>query len=428
MPAAVRDVQDGLTVATDRGGVAIVGVVGAGTMGAGIAQLALEHGHEVVLHDVDEAAIARGRVRVQEGLARRAASLELDGDTIEDWVAGRMAGLRDAHTLDAMGAEAEIIIEAALEDLELKRTIFRALDAAAAPEVILATNTSALSVAAIAASTTRPERVIGLHFFNPAPVMPLVEVVITPTTGPAVVAAAVALVERWGKSAVPCTDTPGFIVNRVNRPYTIAALRVLESGLASIDAIDQALRDAGLPMGPFELMDLVGVDVNLAAANGVWQGLGRPERLRPSPIQERLVADGELGRKTGAGFYAYEGGRRLAARSLPGVPVPADPAASGEVIRDRILLGVVDEAFRALEEAVASRDEIDLAMRLGAAHPIGPFERVRDLGGARPALERLAVVTAALGDDLDPAPLMNREADGETAPGRRGSPRPTIGR
>ncbi|MEA2608369.1 MAG: 3-hydroxybutyryl-CoA dehydrogenase [Chloroflexota bacterium] len=379
-------------------------------MGAGIAQVALEAGHEVVLHDVDEAALERGRAHIRSGLERRAAGLELDGDSIDAWVSGRLAGLRDAHTLDAVGAEAEIVIEAALEDLALKQTIFQALDAAAPPDVMLATNTSALSVSAIASATSHPERVIGLHFFNPVPVMALVEVIVPAGTSKSVVERATALVERWGKTAVRSADVPGFIVNRVNRPYTIRALRLLEAGVASVETIDGALRDAGFPMGPFELIDLVGADVNLAAAIGVWEGAGRPERLRPSPIQERLVADGTLGRKSGAGFYAYDGNRRLGARSVPDAPVAGDRPAPPDVIRDWIVLGVVDEAYRALAEGVASREGIDRALQLGAAHPIGPFERVRTLGGARQARDRHAALALMLGIELDSTALLEREA------------------
>src|SRR4029453_13046937 len=164
----------------------VIGVVGAGTMGAGIAQVALEAGHEVLLNDVDEAAIERGRARVRDGLTRRATKLDLHADTIDDWVEGRVGGLRDGHSLDAIGAGADVVFEAALEDLELKRTIFRTLDAAATSDAILATNTSALSIASIAAATARPGRVVGLHFFNPAPLMALVEIVAHDQSNPAV--------------------------------------------------------------------------------------------------------------------------------------------------------------------------------------------------------------------------------------------------
>jgi 3-hydroxybutyryl-CoA dehydrogenase len=376
LPPAVRELQVDLTMTSDRTAaetVGIVGVVGAGTMGAGIAQLALEAGHEVVLHDVDEAAIERGRSRVRDGLARRAARLDLDEDSIEAWVSGRLARMRDAHNLDAVGAEAEVVIEAALEDLDLKRTIFATLDAAAAPGVILATNTSALSVAAVAQRTRHPERVLGLHFFNPAPVMPLVEVVVPPGAASAVAEQALRLMEAWGKTPVRCADTPGFIVNRVNRPFTIQALRILEAGEATVDDVDEALRGAGFPMGPFELMDLVGLDVNLAAALGVWEPLGRPERLRPSRIQERMVAEGHLGRKTGIGFYRYLDGRRqVVADTRSGMN--AHHLAADE-IRHRILSAIDAEAREAAIQGVATPADIDLAMRAGAGHPVGPFER-----------------------------------------------------
>jgi 3-hydroxybutyryl-CoA dehydrogenase len=355
----------------------IIGIVGAGTMGAGIAQLALEAGHEVVLNDVDEVAIERGRARIRDGLARRAATLDLDADTIDEWVEGRLSGLRDGHSLDAVGAEAGIVIEAALEDLDLKRTVFRALDAASTPDVILATNTSALSVAAIAHATTRPERVLGLHFFNPAPVMRLVEVVSGPATSPAAVRRASALVATWGREPVACADSPGFIVNRVNRPFTLEALAALERGDSGVEAIDDAVRAAGYPMGPFELMDLVGIDVNLAAARGVWDGFGRAERFRPSPIQERLVDAGRLGRKTGAGFYRYEDGARGAVALEDGL---VESGSAAEIVL-RIELAVIAEAWRALDDAIASASDIDTAMRLGAGHPAGPFERTTVLGG-----------------------------------------------
>ena len=364
----------------------LVGIVGAGTMGAGIAQLALEAGHEVVLHDVDEAAIERGRSKIREGLARRAAKLDLDADTIDDWVEGRYDRLRDGHSLDAVGAEADVVIEAALEDLELKRTIFRVLDDAAAPDAILATNTSALSIAAIADATARPERVLGLHFFNPAPVMRLVEVVSGPATSPSVAARAAVLVASWGREPVACVDSPGFIVNRVNRPFTLEALAALERGEAGVEAIDAAVRGAGYPMGPFELMDLVGIDVNLAAARGVWEGFGRAERFRPSPIQERLVEEERLGRKSGHGFYRYGDG----IRGSVDVGVPDAPDTTAPDVAARIELAVIAEAWRALGDGIATERDIDTAMRLGAGHRVGPFQRTQELGGP-------AALVAALG-------------------------------
>jgi 3-hydroxybutyryl-CoA dehydrogenase len=340
----------------------IVGIVGAGTMGAGIAQVALEAGEEVVLHDVDPDAVERARARIADGLGRRAARLDLDADTIDAWVDGRLDRLRTAVTLDAVAAEAELIIESALEDLELKRTVVRTLDAAAIPDAILATNTSALSVAAIAATATRPERVLGLHFFNPAPVLTLVEVVVTALTAPAVADRAEAAIRAWGRTTVRCADSPGFIVNRVNRPFTIEALRALEHDEASEEAIDAAVRAAGFPMGPFELMDLVGIDVNLAAATAIWEALGRPDHLRPSPIQARLVEEGRLGRKTGRGFYDYRDGER--------VPGPVDGDAVP--VLERILAGIEREALAMEMAGLATRPDIDLALRLGAGHPTRP--------------------------------------------------------
>jgi 3-hydroxybutyryl-CoA dehydrogenase len=391
----------------------LIGIVGAGTMGAGIAQVALEHGHEVVIHDVDAAAIDRARSRVRDGLGRRAVRLDLDADSIDAWVDGRLSLLRDAETLDAVAAQADVVIETAREDLELKRTVFRTLDAESArrTDVILATNTSALSVADIAGATARPERVIGLHFFNPAPVMALVEVVSHPAIDPTVVDRAVDLAERWGKTAVRCADSPGFIVNRVNRPFTLEALRILDAGQASIPDIDQAMTATGFPMGPFELMDLVGIDVNLAAATGVWEGLGRPERLRPSPIQERLAEAEQLGRKTGAGFYAYRDGRPEGpGAGFEAAAAGATPTTPDDII-SRIVLSIVNEAHFAAGEGVATVGEIDLALRLGAGHPFGPFEWTASRG-ARAVMDDLLRWADREGPRFAPAASLRASAEG----------------
>jgi 3-hydroxybutyryl-CoA dehydrogenase len=373
-------------------------------MGAGIAQVALEAGHEVVLHDIDEPALARGRDRIADGLARRAAREAEDPAAIDEWVAARLAGLRTSLALEEVGDEADVVIEAALESLPLKETIFRALDAVAPPATVLATNTSSLSIAAVAAAATRPERVVGLHFFNPAPLMKLVEVVAGPATDPGIATAAFDLVSGWGKTAVRSADSPGFIVNRVNRPFTLRALRLLEAGSASVEAVDEAMREAGFRLGPFELMDLTGIDVTFAASGGIWEALGRPDRLRPSPIQERLVAAATFGRKTGSGFYRYEGGKMLGPAAGPGAVGRSMPP---DEIRDRILLPLIDEAFRAAAEGVAAEPDIDVAMRLGAAHPIGPFARVAQMGGPAEIVRRLSQLAR---DDSSFAPSAALEA------------------
>ena len=206
------------------------------------------------------------------------------------------------------------------------------------------------------------------------------EVVAGSATDPEVLDRATALVESWGRTTVRSTDTPGFIVNRVNRPFTIEALRILEEGGAGVEVIDAALRDAGFPLGPFELMDLTGIDVTTAAATAIWEGLGHPDRLRPSKIQAELVAAGHLGRKTGEGFYRYTDGRRGAVADRFAAEAGTLPSAA---IRERILGAIDTEARAAVADGVADPGAIDLALRLGAGHPAGPFERAaRSVSGA----------------------------------------------
>ena len=389
----------------------VVGVIGAGTMGAGIAQLAIESGHPVLLHDVDAEAIERGRTRIRTGLERRAARLELDPDSADEWVAGRLALIADRETVEAVAEGSELVVEAALEDLEAKRSIFRILDRSASDATLLATNTSALSVTEIAGATTLRARVLGLHFFNPAPVMPLVEVVAAPATSEETLGRATAIVTGWGKVPVRCGDAPGFIVNRVNRPFTLEPLAMLATGEGTVDGIDAAVRAAGYPMGPFELMDLIGIDINLAAALGIYERTRRDGdplaiRFRPSPIQERLVAEGRLGRKTGAGFYAYgPDGRPVGAAQNLSVDIVGLERLPDDTIAERITLAIVNEAYRVLGDGVATAADIDLAMRLGASHPAGPFERTQALGGTGALLDALRRY-AAEGPRFDPAPAL----------------------
>jgi 3-hydroxybutyryl-CoA dehydrogenase len=357
-----------------------LGVVGAGTMGAGIAQVALEAGWEVRLLDPLPGATDRARARIHEGLRRRASKHRLTGHDATAWVDDCVGRLSIAGSVQEVTAGTDLVIEAIVEDLAAKRQLFEDLDEAAAPPTVLATNTSALSVTAIAAACRHPERVVGLHFFNPAPVLLLVEVVAGSATDPQALARATEVVTDWGKTAVRSSDSPGFIVNRVNRPFTIEALRMVERGEGYVAAIDAAVRDAGFPMGPFELMDLVGLDVNLAAATGVWEGLGRPERLRPSRIQAWLVAQGRLGRKASTGFYRYDAGHDPVPMPLPhdvAMPVPNGGALDPAEIVLRIRSAIAAEAVLARDEGVASEADIDTALWLGAAHPEGPFAWAR---------------------------------------------------
>jgi 3-hydroxybutyryl-CoA dehydrogenase len=277
-----------------------VGVVGLGTMGAGIAQVLLEGGCEVVGRDVDDVALERARAGIEAGLSRRVEKGLLRGDEREAALA-RLTLSRDLAAL----AECELVIEAIVEEITAKRELFAALDRVCGTHAALATNTSAISVSAIAAASAHPERCLGLHFFNPAPLMPLVEVVRAQQTAEAPYAAAAALVERCGKRAVRCNDTPGFVVNRLLVPALNDAVRALDETGVSPAEIDSAMTaGAGWPMGPFRLIDLIGVDVHVHAAEALHAAL--PElRMAPPPRLRRMLDAGLLGRKAGKGFYEY---------------------------------------------------------------------------------------------------------------------------
>jgi 3-hydroxybutyryl-CoA dehydrogenase len=347
-----------------------LGVVGAGTMGAGIAQLGCLGGFAVTLHDSDPQALATGADRMQAALAKGAGrGLWSAGDAAA--AAGRLTTTLNLEDL----AGSELVIEAAPEDLDLKRALFDRLAAACGPEAILATNTSSLPVSDVAAEVDAPERVCGMHFFNPPPLMRLVEIVAGERTSEYTLRRAAAVARDMKREPVRATDSPGFIVNRCNRPYSLEALRMLGEGFATHAEIDAAMREAGgYRMGPFELMDLIGVDVNLEVARSFYRQRAEP-RWEPHPIQEEMVEAGRLGRKGGAGFYEYRAGRKVEPEPKPGRVAP-DP----DAIVERIVAQLVNEANFAVAEGVAKPDDIDTAMRLGLNHPRGPFEWQRELG------------------------------------------------
>ena len=373
-----------------------IGVVGAGTMGSGIAQVAAEAGLEVLLFDPVEGATARARERVAGFLERKVEKGQLSA---EDASAG-VERIRPVNGLDGI-APADLVIEAVPEDLELKRDLFRDLDRLVAADAVLASNTSSLSIARISAATTQPDRVLGLHFFNPVPLMALVEVIPGPMTAPELVDEVALFARRLGKTPVVAADTPGFIVNRVQRALYLEAFRIFEEGLADPAAIDDAMRQIGFRLGPFELADVVGTDVNLAAGTAIFEGFYGDPRYRPVQVQRRVVDAGRLGRKTGTGYYDYgaEGTPGAAWSALARRPdgAPRLPAIEPAQIEARILAAIVNEAASAVADGVASPEAIDTAMRLASNWPEGPLawgERI----GLQPVVHTLDALHLAVPD------------------------------
>jgi len=278
-----------------------VGIIGSGTMGSGIAQVASLAGLEVVLHDVSNDALKLAMERIKSDLRR---SVE-KGRLTSTQATELLARIHPRKTFSDLG-EAEFVIEAAIENLNVKREIFKKLDAIVPPDAVLATNTSSLSITAIGSLTATPASVVGMHFFNPPPLMRLVEVVRGAQTSDHTVQVATELAQKMDKVPVVCKDTPGFIVNRVARPFYGEALRLLGENVASVEVIDRIIKmEGGFRMGPFELMDLIGIDVNYAVTKSVYEQFFHEPRFRPHSIQRQMVEAGTLGRKTGKGFYTY---------------------------------------------------------------------------------------------------------------------------
>ncbi len=278
-----------------------VGVVGGGTMGAGIAQISAQKGCQVLLYDVNQEALEKARQQIEKRLKNLAAKGSLTEGEAEEALQ-RIICLTDLEKLESC----QLVIEAAPEKLELKEELFAQLDQICPPETILASNTSSLSITRLAARTRHGERVAGLHFFNPAPVMKLVEIVKGIKTGERCVQQLIQFVKKLSKQPVVCRDTPGFLVNRIARPFYNEALKIMGEGLADVEQIDRIMKEAGqFRMGPFELQDLIGIDVNFSTTVSVHGGFFGESRFRPHPFQERMVHSGQLGRKTGGGYYHY---------------------------------------------------------------------------------------------------------------------------
>ncbi len=277
----------------------IICVCGAGTMGSGIAQVAAQSGFDTILFDLNSDVLNKAKTSIQSTLVM----LEEKGRIA--------AGSSDSifnkinFTTTISDCKADIIIDAIIENLQAKISLFNQLSSVNSASTIYATNTSSLPITEIAIATKDHTRVAGMHFFNPAPLMKLVEVVATEKTSAEVVNELVELSKQMGKTPVVCKDSPGFIVNRVARHYYLEAMKLVEQGIADYETIDKVLEAAGFKMGPFKLMDMIGLDINYGVSNIVWEALGKPPRLTPSSIQKAKVEAGELGRKTGIGFYKY---------------------------------------------------------------------------------------------------------------------------
>ena len=334
-----------------------IGVIGAGAMGSGIAQVAAQCGHEVVLVDQNQSALDKS----QKNLASVANRLiEKERWTVEfsQEVQQSIVRTTDWNQLKPC----TWIIEAIVEDLAVKTDVFRKLEAIVDSTAVLASNTSSLSLTAIAGKLSNPERFVGLHFFNPAPLMALVEVIPALQTNPDLVTRAMEQMRSWNKTPVKAKDTPGFIVNRVARPFYGEALRIVEEGLASPQAVDAAMKACGFRMGPFELMDLIGNDVNYAVTQSVFEAFYYDPRYRPSLIQKQFVDAGWLGRKSGRGYYHYES--ESTDKQIVDI-------SSLEWISERIIAMLINEAAEALYLNIASASDLDTAMTRGVNYPKG---------------------------------------------------------
>lgn len=368
----------------------VIGIIGSGTMGMGIAQAAATAGFIVETLDTDPELINTSYARIRERLDGRVAKGKLSSPE-RDEIAAR---LRVATGYDCL-ENADCIVEAVPEDLALKREVFSKLDPIVRPKTLLATNTSSLSINEIADGLQHADRFLGMHFFNPAPVMKLIELVRGKQTSDQALVDARSVCTKLGKTAVLVTDSPGFIGNRVNRPFYLEALHLLETGEADIPTIDAAVRDVGgFKMGPFELLDLIGLDVNLRVTETVYGGFDRPIRFQPSAIQKKLVGAGHLGRKSGRGFYHHGDGRptpayegrlkdvshwKASAALSHYAQMVNKPADRATWIQARIFLAVVNEAALVADSIALPRD-VNLAMENGFNYPEGPLAAADFIG------------------------------------------------
>ena len=373
-----------------------VGVLGGGTMGSGIVQVAAQNGHEVVLVDLNEQILQKSK----EQLAKIMARLVEKGKVSEEEsnaIQNRIKYSQDIHDFAGCG----IIIEAIIENLEIKQKVLTQIEQIVGRNCILASNTSSLSIASIASALEAPENAIGIHFFNPAPLMPLVEIIPAVQTSESTLEKAKSLIDGWKKVTVVCKDTPGFIVNRVARPFYGEALRIYEEGVADFATIDWAMTEiGGFRMGPFTLMDYIGNDINYTVTETVFAAFYYDPRYKPSFTQKRHSEAGYLGRKTGRGYYNYAEGAEK--------PTPNTDEKLGKEIFERILVMLMNEAIDALFLNIGSKEAIDLAMTKGVNYPKGLLSWADEMG-LENVLAKLQSLFEEYGEDrYRPSPLLRR--------------------
>ncbi len=364
----------------------LISVIGAGTMGSGIAQVAASNGCQVTIVDSSQPALENSKSKLKSILNR----LVEKGKINEEQSKSILARIHWTTKMDEI-SNSNMVIEAIVENLEIKQNLFSEMESLVSDICILATNTSSLSVSKIASVCKLKSRIMGVHFFNPVPLMKLVEVIPTEETDKKLLSEVKSSLEGWGKSVVTAKDTPGFIVNRVARPFYSEALKIYEEGLADFATIDWAMKEfGGFRMGPFELMDYIGNDVNYSATKAVYDGTNHDPRYKPSPIQKKLMDEGLLGRKSGKGYFDYSENAVN--------PEPNKNEKLGQQIFNRILAMLINAAVDTLNGGIATRDDIDTAMTTGVNYPKGLLQWADDIGPNSP-LEQLKELHTQSGDD-----------------------------
>jgi 3-hydroxybutyryl-CoA dehydrogenase len=333
-------------------------IIGSGAMGSGIAQVLAQAGNQVLLNDTKQDVLDKAQSNLNLVMGKLVEKGKISASDSKD-ILSRIS----FSTALSAAAGSDLIIEAIIENLEIKKKVFSELENIVGDDCILASNTSSLSITAIAASCKKSERVIGIHFFNPAPLMPLVEIIPAIQTDADITKKVYGWVNDWKKVPVVCKDTPGFIVNRVARPFYGEAIRIYEEGFADFSTIDQSMRDLGFRMGPFELMDMIGNDVNYAVTESVFSAFYFDQRYKPSLTQKKLNEAGWLGKKSGRGYYDY--------RENAVIPAPSEDMELRKQIGERVLVMLINEAYDTAYLRIASAQDIDLAMTKGVNYPKG---------------------------------------------------------